>query len=116
MAIRGERREDEPRARAAHDVHDEALRRPVRPEVAIAEVEVCAEARAQNPGRLRGLPGAKLGRAARPHFATGQVDDAEARPAPRKSRQGSAATQLDVVRMRPEGQDLDGFHVHSPIT
>ena len=37
----------------------------------------------------------------------------------RKRRQGAAAAQLDVVRMRSEGQDLDGFHArlrHRSIT
>ena len=45
--------------------------------------------------------------AARAALAAGQVDDREAVPAARHEQQQAAAGQLDVVRVRPEGEQLD---------
>ena len=49
MAIRGKRREDDARPRAADGLDDPELGRAVRPEAAVPEVERLAEARPEDP-------------------------------------------------------------------
>ncbi len=119
MAVLRPRREDEARPGAADGLDDAELRGAVRPEVAVPEVEVHAEARAEDSGGLGRLRRARLGSPARRHLAAREVDDADAAPAAGEGGERPAAAELDVVRVRAEREDVHGnggVEVHSTIS
>ncbi len=75
---------------------------------AVGNIERPPPTHAQNPGRVVGLARAIFRRAARPHLAPRQVEDARALSALRSLQQRTAAGLLHVVAVRGNGQDVQG--------
>src|ERR1019366_8736495 len=116
MPIRGKRREDDAWPRPADGLDDTELGRAVRPQAAVPEVERLAEARPEDPRGFPRLSGPDLRRAARRHLAAREVHDYEAQPARRQGSQRPATSEIGIVGVRREGEDVDRLDVHREIT
>ena len=110
MALVGPRREDDRRPVLAHDLDDLQLLAARGAEASVAEVELLAKRRAEDARGRRGLALARARRAARPHLAAGEVDDADAEAALHEVDDCAAARQLDVVGVGVEEEGVDGGH------
>lgn len=108
VAVVSPGRDHEFRAQAAQDCDDGRqlqVRRGV--QAGIGQPQVLAEGEPEDFRSRHRLLQPQLRRAARRHLAAGQVDDAGAVAPIGHLQQQPATEQLDVVRMRPEGQDLE---------
>jgi len=85
-------------------------------EIAIAEVELKAEKRPEDPGRGERLVEARLRGAARPHLPARQIDERDLLPLRDRLEHRAAATDLRVVGMRAKKDviDLRVLHLRLP--
>jgi hypothetical protein len=76
----------------------------------VGEAEVLAYRDTHHLRRLGGLRGAQLGSPATRQLSRGEVKDSSGPAKHLRPDQRSAANQLDVIRMRSDGKNVDVFH------
>ena len=89
------------------DLDDLELLFAPRLQVAVLEIELLPEFRAEHFGGIRRLALARGGRAAGSHLAAGEIDDADAKPVLHELRGRAAGGELHIVRMRAEEENVD---------
>ena len=107
VAIRRRRSQDQLRAPSPEDLDHRVLLRLAGAQASVSESEELELARAQGLGRSLGLPSTLVRSAPGPRLTRGQVEDPDSSTRGRGDRKRSAAAELDVVRMRPDGHQLD---------